>query len=265
MAPAWAEHTGCETDKWLSLRLFLKMHAIERQGRSPDYSFAAIDAIDKNRSVPLESKSVGEVWKSFADRLHNRSLNHANNPLCPENTDFERFVKKTKETCTVKKISAVQLADELDAPLIAWAQDQLQRNKVKEAHDRLCKINGIGNKIASFFLRDVASHSKIAPAHDRDLLQPVDVWIRFVTHKLCRTDELSDDQCAAWIVEKSAQPESANQGIWYFCAEVGHSSQYLVHHALQDSTFFKNLVKKHLDELRRCCSLETEEFIQDLF
>jgi len=173
--------------------------------------------------------------------------------------------KKPKRTSTVKKISAVELASELDTALIAWAQDRLQRGAVKEAHDQLCAINGISNKIASFFLRDVASHSKIAPAHDRDLLQPVDVWIRFVTRQFCQNKESSDEDYAKWIIKNSTQPESANQGIWYFCAEVGHSSKYLVSHALGCPTFFKNLVSKHLDELHRCCSLETKKFIDDLF
>jgi hypothetical protein len=96
MAPAWAEQPGCETDKWLSLRLFLKMYAFERQGRSPNYSFAAIDAIDENRSVPLKSSSTKKVWTSFAARLDNTNLNHANNPLCPQNEPYERSYKKAE-------------------------------------------------------------------------------------------------------------------------------------------------------------------------
>ena len=260
MRSVWEENADCEKDPWLSLRVFLKMYAFERQGRAPDYAFAAVDAIDEHRFVSMKSTSARMVWESFASRLGNRNLNHANNPLCPQGTGFKRFNKKVKarRDSTVKNISAVQLAGELDVPLITWAKDRLQRGEVGVAHKRLCEINGIGDKIASFFLRDVASHFQIAPAQDRHLLQPVDVWIRFVTHTLCRNKSFTDKECALWIVAESKTPENANQGIWYFCSEVGHSSQYLVSRALRDITFFNKLVRKHLDELRRFGTIAVE-------
>ena len=250
MRPAWEENVGFEKDPWLSLRLFLKMYAFERQGRSPDYAFVAVDAIDKNRSAPLEPASSRTVWRSFTSRLR-KKLNHANNPLCPQGTTYFRFYKKAKRKSNVKKISVIQLAGELDRPLVVWARDRLQGGSVSDAYAQIRRINGVSDKIASFFLRDVASRFQLAPAQDRYLLQPIDVWIRFVVHKVCQDGQLKDDQCAKWIVEKSGKPECLNQGIWYFCANIAHSSQYLVLRALQERKFFNELVTEHLTGLRR--------------
>ena len=69
MRPVWEENDGYEEDKWLSLRLFLGTYAFERQGRSPDYAFAAVDAIDENRSVALEPASSHTIWDSFKSLL----------------------------------------------------------------------------------------------------------------------------------------------------------------------------------------------------
>ena len=253
MNSLWEENGTCETDKWASLRLFLKVYAFERQGRSPDYAFVATDSVDEHQARPLSKDVVRPIWRSFCGRLKNMGVNHANNPLCPRATKYKRHYKGEIRQSSVRKISAVQLAVDLDMPLVAWARDAMGRQDgLKEAHKRIREINGINNKIASFFLRDVASRFQLAPAHDRHLLQPIDVWVRFVVQTLRRSNHITDDECASWIVEKSAKPESANQGIWYFCTAVGHSSQYLVSRALRDTTYSRELLREHLAELGRC-------------
>jgi hypothetical protein len=252
MQPVWEANAGFESDPWLSLRLFLQMYAFERQGRSPDYSFAAVDAIDENRSAPLERASIRSVWNSFRRRL--RDLNYANNPLCPKGTKYSRNYRKQKRSTKVTKLSVVQFAIKLERPLVKWARDCLEHNIPSQAHGQLCSINGVGNKIASFFLRDVASTFRLAPTCDRHLLQPIDIWVRFVVHRLCKTDKLDDTECANWIVAKSSKPECMNQGIWYFCANVAQSSRYMVSRALQEPRLFDELVNRHLDELRQTAS-----------
>ncbi len=249
--PLWAANVGFENDQWLSLRLFLQMYAFERQGRSPDYSFAAVDAIDDNRSVPLDRRSARKVWESFAARLRDLNLNHANNPLCPKGTKYPRNYRTGERDTEVKKSSALQVAAELGKPLVAWARECLENNNARDTHARLRQINGIGNKIASFFLRDVATAYRVAPTKNRHLLQPVDVWIRFVVQKLSCDDQLNDTQCARWIVRKSAKPECMNQGIWYFSANIAHSSQYVVARALKEPKLFDELISKHLDDVQR--------------
>lgn len=252
MRPIWQENGAGEDDPWLSLRLFLRMYAFERQGRSPDYAFAAVDAVDLNRSMPLNSASPSQVWSSFVRLLGDKRPNHANNPLCPKGTTYDRLFKRSKHQSTVKNLSAIEVAYEIvPSTLVGWARDHLQRRAVREAHERFCSINGVNHKIASFFLRDVAREFQLAPVSDRHLLQPIDVWIRFVVQTLAGDATMEDGDCAQWILERAADPEALNQGIWYFCADVAESSRYQVLQALKDPTFFDKLQSRHLKALQR--------------
>ena len=70
-------------------------------------------------------------------------------------------------------------------------------------------------------------------------------------HELCPDSQLKDEECAKWIIEQSSKPECVNQGIWYFCANVAHSSRNLVRQALKNAEGFNKLVTKHLTDLRR--------------
>jgi hypothetical protein len=114
-----------------------------------------------------------------------------------------------------------------------WVRDHLQE-KIQKAHSELVGVSGIGDKIASFFMRDVACHYGIFPLieDDRKLLQPIDIWERR-TVQLLREGEPSknDRECQAFIVQNSKDagciPERVNQGIWYFCSQIADTEYYL--------------------------------------
>ena len=90
---------------------------------------------------------------------------------------------------------------------------------MREAWEKLTSIRGIGAKIASLFLRDLAVWFDLTPNVDRWYMQPVDVWVRR-TVKLLSGSNMSDEEIAKWIVRNSENPERANQGIWYFASQV---------------------------------------------
>jgi hypothetical protein len=101
-------------------------------------------------------------------------------------------------------------------------------------HQELQSISGVGPKIASFFMRDVACRYDCFPAatQERYLLQPVDVWVRRVAESLGAPAVFADPRPAAsFIVEQSLDagitPERVNQGMWYFSAEVAGTEYYL--------------------------------------
>jgi len=241
-----------ETDPWDSLRFFL-MYAFARQGSSSDYSFAAIDTIKEFSGSPITSVDSNKVWLVFSNKLKNESLNHKNNPMCPKNTEYEKILKGKKITLKVNGFSIIEVIKHNleDESLVTWFKNLLELDKVRQAYDMLKTVNGIGDKIASFFLRDVAIIYNIAPKKDRALLQPVDTWIRFAVHSLSKNNRLSDNECASFIVNNSSEPEKANPGIWYFCAEIAGSSKFQVRLSMKNKDFMNSLTKQHLENLIR--------------
>ncbi len=251
MNPIWDASGFVENDTWASLRLFLSGYAFERQGRSPDYAPAAADTIDEMMSSDLCPDMAAKAWDLFAHKLNNQRLNHANNPMCPYGTSYTRKYRGDQRKSSIRKISAVEFAAELDAPLVSWARDKIHAGKVEDAHKQIQRIGGIQQKIASFFLRDVAVRFNLAPAQDRWLLQPVDTWVEFVVKRLSGDDEMDKPACARFIAENSNEPEKANQGIWYFSVPVNGSSRYVVQRCLtgEDNRYYDAAISRHLTQL----------------
>jgi hypothetical protein len=94
----------------------------------------------------------------------------------------------------------------------------------------MTSINGVGAKIASLFLRDVALVYGIEPQKSRELLQPIDVWVKRYVYRWA--GKMSDAKCAKWIVENcrlaGASPEKVNAGMWYFGALIAGDERTLM-------------------------------------
>jgi hypothetical protein len=169
--------------------------------------------------------------------------------LCPRSWSY----KKRSGRATTKKLSAIQLACQQleDNPLVPWAAEQLESGSAQVAHTLLKKINGVGDKIASLFLRDIATIYAITVGDDQKWrLQPIDMWLRFVVWKL-QARKLNDDQCAQFVVTNSMTPEKTNQGVWYFCNRVAGSSRYMVSRSIDDVGCFQETISLHLHQLRK--------------
>ncbi len=241
MPPNWQAFDDDDGGLWASLRVFLGGYAYERQGSSPDYSSVARDVIQELQSEPFDECIASTAWHKFKQKLKNKNVNPALNPLAPEGTKYHW---KSGGEKTTKKVSAVEFAAGLlPKPLAAWARDEIKGGGLKKVHAQLTTINGVGPKIASLFLRDLAVWYYLVPTLDRhvrscrdvlrahslvptprDLLQPIDTWEAFVASEMGRVKESDHPKCADYILKKSQVPECANQGIWYFCTQVAFSS-----------------------------------------
>jgi len=243
---------GYETDPWQSLRFFLMAYGFARQGSSPDFPRAAVDAVAEACEQGVQGRIADAVWRLFSDKLDGAGLNPANNPLSPKGLSYTRRYRGEWRIATVSGLSVTEFVFERlrGGSLVAWARDEMADGRLLEAHEALTVINGVSGKIASFFLRDVADIYMITPGERRELLQPIDVWIRFVARALAGNRGLSDRGCAEFIVEQSSAPERANQGIWYFCAAVASSSKYWVRRSIESPEFMNELVASHLNYLR---------------
>ena len=247
-----ARWNKAKEDPWASLRLLLSDYAFEHQGVSQDYSPAAVDTIDEINSSSLSEDIASVVWDSFKKKLKPKGLNEMNNSLCPKGEKYERKDGDKRTPRTTKKVSIIQFAAKRkELPIVAWAYAMMEGEKLKDAYAELQKINGIGPKIASLFLRDLAVYFKLEPKENRRFLQPVDTWIRFVVQAISDNPKADDGECAQFIVDNSKAPERVNQGIWYFCSDMADSSQYVVGQNLKDPNYFKGRVEKYIESLER--------------
>lgn len=248
MMPTWIASGEVESDSWSSLRVFVSGYAFERLGRAQDYSHAAADTIDELRSRRFCPERGPEVWQIFSNKLGGTSLNHANNPLCPCRTEYKRKYRGEERRSTVGKQSVIDIAaNELgNRPLVAWAKSQIENHHIPDAHKTLRKINGINNKLASLFLRDVVLKYQLIASEHRELLQPMDRWVRFLVQELnaCRT--MDDKRCARYVVTNAKEPERANAGMWYFCAIIASSSKYVVVRCLREERYFDEMARRHI-------------------
>ena len=96
LRPLWQKYPLRDSDIWDAAALFLEGYASERQGAKPDYRHIAVDIIKELAQAhkTLDKGTAQLVWRSFCQRLGEKNLNHANNPLCPLGTSYERKTGK---------------------------------------------------------------------------------------------------------------------------------------------------------------------------
>ena len=260
--PLWARYPKRDVDNWDAIRLFLEGYAFERQGASKEYSHASIDAVGGVKGSelrPTDPSLPFEVWDRFSNLLGGKNLNHANNPICPQGTEYKRTYKGRSYESRTHLPSILQLSVRLalkegSGNLVLWTRRVLKNcASVAEVYRELCGVNGIGGKIASFWIRDVADSYQVFPGLDRHLLQPVDIWIRRITAYLMEVDSPSDLVIAKWIVDGALRtgtnPEKINQGMWYFGSQIC-GSMYRVRRAFDDLQYGAALTNIHMDHLR---------------
>jgi len=274
----WEKYPNHTIDIWDSLAIFLEGYAFERQGRKPDYFHAAVDALfvyklEHNGNL---SKNIDkDIWSCFKKLLNGKS-NNQNNPLCPKGTSYQRKQK----TCKTSQPSVIQIVSNnniQNTPFTTYFKDKIVEDKdIKNAFDLLNSIQGVGNKIASFFLRDLAYVMEIdlSKTQNRHLLQPIDIWVARTVISLAENEfsklkekikngrSLNNNDkkgIAEWIIDKSGRnatnPELVNMGIWYFCSQIAISG-YRLNRVLEnfnDLSRAKSLAHKHAMWIKNAC------------
>lgn len=261
LEPLWNKYPSRESNDWDALMIFLEGYAFARQGAPSDFSHAACDVIQQLKDDGLnvtESNVPSKAWRAFSSLLKNSDLNHSNNPLCPQGTEYVRRFKGAVRTARTSKLSVLEFLQSLvskgePANIIIYAKRNLQSENLGTTHRRLSRsISGVASKIASFFLRDVAAFYRISPSRNRHVLQPIDVWIRRISWELMGNYE-PDEKIATWIVQEAIRinidPEAINQGMWYFGSQIA-GSEYRVTCALNDVEYAEALGNEHIESLR---------------
>jgi len=198
-----------------ALALFLKSYAYERAGGDPRRALMAERVVRESEKLDPET-----LWTEFQNAMGYRSLDAKRNPLA----------HNVPEPCVEKKrcvLCALRKDDGNYDNIVAKINRHLEKDEVITAHNFLKSIRGVGDKIAPFFLRDMAIAYGIFPKKFKVLLQPVDIWVRrianfLITHQYDPKPITSDLAIATWIVEHPGanSPENANFGMWFFGAKI---------------------------------------------
>ena len=240
-----------------ALSQFAYGYAFERQGRSPAYAPIARDVIEelgRSDDFWVNEESDKRVWHKFCSRLTSvrtdAGANPKNNPLCWQGFEYDAKPGKM----TIAQLSVVKFAQglpEYGNNLLMWSKARLNEGDVQGAHNQLLSVNGIGPKIASFFLRDVAWFFDLDAelGQHRSWLQPVDVWVRRTVEHLGPKRRVG---CARWIVEQAERsqvaPEAINAGMWYFGALIA-GDEYTLSRAFHDTEMRDRLINEHIARL----------------
>ncbi len=121
----------------------------------------------------------------------------------------------------------------------------------------LRSIRGVGDKIASFYLRDlvVVSNLNLTNIQNRELFQPIDIWVERTVKILSGNQNLTKRQVANWLVvncQHNLNPEHINMGIWFFCALIANS-EYRVNLSLANINKAHSLVSDFRTKISNVC------------
>ena len=145
-----------------------------------------------------------------------------------------------------------------DKSVAGWALDFIEENNIREAFNSLKRIRGIGNKIASFYLRDIYILSDL---HDinlrkKHLLHPIDVWTERAARVLLDNPEATPRQCAQALIDLEQDlgllTGVSNIGFWVFGSEVTDNISIFIEAVKaiseRNSNILRNLLARQIDE-----------------
>lgn len=140
------------SDSKYALIKFFDVWGLERNGSTKEQKLAAIKFLQKNFNE-LENLSEKELESRYTEFKPSK-INSKSNPV----------IHKSIATFDIKSIL-----------------DLVNENKIEEAYNKLICLNGIGHKIASFFLRDASyffAKQSTVELYYYAYFFPVDIWIR---------------------------------------------------------------------------------------
>jgi len=251
------------SDAWIDALIHFCNYAFERAGSPSIYRESAKEAFEQCRewlddrerwSINLEIK----IYEAFIQACNNNKLekyNLKNNPMGPSYGG---------------QLSMIRFAwyETENSSITGWAATCIMNDEFLNAFDKLKKIRGIGNKIASFYLRDIYILSGYVNRsyRNRHLIQPIDTWTRRASRLLLNDKHASDEKCAACLIEYEDEigiiNGSLNIAIWVLGSQIAEDektfNQYIQDIIRKDSSSLKNRLADRIAKEREWLSfLET--------
>lgn len=245
------------SNNYVALACFLENYAYERQGAAPAYPVIAKLAIEEVFQGKLESVTPAhakEAWQRYKEiatnDFNNLKVNEGHNPM-----NLNRGVLAVM---TKQQIS--NIADNIKV--------LIEQGKTEVAHTFTSSIRGVGTKIASFYIRDIAYLSGVPENRIKDqfYLQPMDTWLKQTLSIMLGSavpKNLQDEQKA--IVElcsyAGCSPIAFNQGAWVLGSQIARDFNTFKKIAFGEDA--RPIFERHISEEKTYIS-EVEKIIDKI-
>jgi len=251
-----AEFFPNRVEDWRDGLGFFLDRAFEHLGTSADFSEIARLAAKQTLRGDLDFTSRGEVhraaeslWKRFCEigGFNHASGKGANGKLNPLFLDGMSSRENVLEVCAT--------LTEYRGNLYKMALLHLRAGRVSAARSELMRIRGVGEKIAPFFLRDVALENEKDLPHEVVAdwrLQPIDRWVERAVGILGPQRPVGGsiaESCVYLASAAETSPLLVNAGAWYLGAQVAKGT-FLFRQALSGASRFQEIVVSHEADLR---------------
>jgi len=244
-------------DGYTALVCFLKNYAYERQGSPKAYSEIAVECVsrykgEKEWEVPTE-KDAEILWNHYKDIAKEEfNLIKKNKKTGKE----EVKVNKSRNPMNNEKKDGIidKLASDNIPNIAIHIRDYISKDDTQRAYNFMKSIRGIGEKISSFYLRDIAYLAGLDEKNISDLylLQPIDTWIEQTLKILFNSDapqglkdkqELIVDLCK----ESGVSSISFNQGAWVLGSQIAGEFKKF-NRILNDYAFAQKVIENHIKD-----------------
>jgi hypothetical protein len=245
------------TANYTALECFLGTYAYERQGRPKAYPAIAkltLKAVFKERleTLQLTQTSATLAWERYEQiaaekfRLERNKLNWRRNPMSSDGGVLTKMANAENK-------GVLNIANYVKALIVA--------KKTSDAHSFIDSIRGVGPKIASFYLRDVAFLGGIDESQIEEpfYLQPLDTWLNqalsIIKKETVNTATNKERRKAQQMIvdlckQADCSPIAFNQGAWFAGSQI--AGEYDKFKSLADGEF--TVLDDYLSNQRKCIS-----------
>jgi hypothetical protein len=246
-------------NNYIALECFLENYAYERQGRAQAYPEIAKQTIKKVFQGRLETVSSNQsvkawaIYSEIAPRDYNGlRTNPSHNPMNSDNGVLTAMARQ--------RISNIA----------NHVRVLIKDGNTKTAHTFIDDIRGIGTKIASFYLRDIAYWGGLDESQIRDqfYLQPLDTWLDqtysiLMKPKKRATLEEKQKTLVELCEQAGCSPIAFNQGAWIVGSQIAGEYGTFKKIAFGEAESKKS-IKSYLEEQRSFIS-EIEKVINKIY
>lgn len=195
---------------------------------------------------------IQNVWQHFIEKVP--KPNPKVNPLAPRGTQYGNN-KQTRQFSLLEVVNYTPAIQKQS--LTQFINNLIQNGDILVAYGLLTLINGISDKITSFFLRDFLEIIQycVFPDEREILAQPIDTHVKEVVNQLTQTCNLrinltTDLSFKLFIVSSARQfklnPRNINMGMWYFRSQILNRGRLNFPQQLSESL---NLCQTHHQKL----------------
>lgn len=238
-----------------ALRVFLDTYAYARQGAAAAYPQIAYECIAEfcdngHKWNTPTSKDADDLWKLYKNKARSFGLvsenkarvNEQRNPMSPRNGIIKRLA--------LEKLPENNIA--------CYIRNNLKKDSIHNAYKFLLRIRGIGDKIAAFYMRDIAYFAQINEddlGENMYLLQPIDTWLDQTLLILFKSYTPKNLKVKKKLIMKLCREAgvstiSFNQGAWLFGSQIAENYERL-ESALKNTYNFKTILEYHMNKKKK--------------